>query len=318
MAEDRRPRTRSVVAENARLAAADKAAPAVQPLPQLAWYDVADPNSPALDELAQRFGLHELQIEDCRHRGQRPKTEEHAHYIFTVLKRLQVSRTVMFDDFDVFLGRDYLITVHKGGAPVIDKVRRRAEEMQVTRLDRLLYLLVDMIVDEYIPMLDGFAEDIAAIESAVLQRPEPPVLRRIFQLKRKLIELRRVSNGMRELVNTLMRREKGLVGDDLDPYFRDVYDHLVRTADLAETYRDLLTGALDIYLSAVANRTNEIMKVLAIYGTIALPLVVITGFFGMNLHLPWTPNARGVLYVSGLMGVSVILVLWYFRRKGWL
>jgi magnesium transporter len=316
MAEDQRPRARNAVAEKPRPAAS--ASPAVQPLPQVAWYDITDPNSPALDELAQRFDLHELQIEDCRHRGQRPKTEDHERYIFTVLKQLQVNRTVTFDDLDIFLGRDYLITVHKGETPIIAKVQRRAEADQVTRLDQVLYLLVDMIVDEYIPMLDGFAEDIASIESAVLQKPEPPVLRRIFQLKRKLIEFRRVANGMREVVNTLMRREKGLVGDDLDPYFRDVYDHLVRTADLAETYRDLLTGALDIYLSAVANRTNEIMKVLAIYGTIALPLVVITGFFGMNLHLPWTQNARGVLYVCGLMGISVILVLWYFRRKGWL
>ncbi len=106
----------------------------------------------------------------------------------------------------------------------------------------------------------------------------------IFSLKRKLVDFRRVAGGMREVVNSLVRREKGLLGDDLDPYFRDIYDHIMRTVDMIETYRDLLSGALDIYLSAVANRTNEVMKVLTIWGTVALPLVIITGFFGMNLR----------------------------------
>jgi len=139
----------------------------------------------------------------------------------------------------------------------------------------------------------------------------------IFGLKRKLIEFRRVVAGMREVVNAFTRREAGMLGDDLDVYFRDVYDHLVRTLDLIETHRDLLTGSLDIYLSAVANRTNEVMKVLAIYGTVALPLVIITGFFGMNLHLPWADNGRGVWYAAGLMVLSTATVLLYFKRKGW-
>jgi magnesium transporter len=115
----------------------------------------------------------------------------------------------------------------------------------------------------------------------------------------------------------MIRREGGLVGDDLDPYFRDVYDHLVRTVDLVETQRDLLSGSLDIYLSAVANRTNEVMKVLTIYGTLALPLVVITGFFGMNLKLPWMQSPHGAWYVSGFLVLSMLLVLAYFKRKHW-
>jgi magnesium transporter len=118
-------------------------------------------------------------------------------------------------------------------------------------------------------------------------------------------------------VNAIIRHEGGLVGDDLDPYFRDIYDHLVRAVDLVEAHRDLLTGSLDIYLSAVANRTNEVMKVLTIYGTLALPLVIITGFFGMNLHLPWGSNPHGIWYVSGLMALSILLVLLYFKWKRW-
>jgi magnesium transporter len=291
----------------------------------LAWFDVPDPNSPQLDELAKRFHLHELQIEDCRHRPQRPKTEEYHNYIFSVLKRLQCTPStpgveeldLWFRDVDVFLGRDFIITVHEKDDDLIDRVRKRVQESGQERVDRVLYLLVDTIVDEYQPVLDVLAEETADIEAEVLERPDPPILRRIFRLKRKLIEFRRTASGMREVVNAMMRREQGLMGDDLDPYFRDIYDHLVRTLDLIETYRDLLTGALDIYLSAVANRTNEVMKVLTVYGTVALPLVVITGFFGMNLHLPWMNSPYGAWYATALMVISTVLVLWYFRRKGW-
>jgi len=289
----------------------------------LPWFDVPDPNSRELDELAKRFHLHELQIEDCRHRPQRAKTEEYPGYIFSVLKRLLCTQQkgeefdLTFRDIDVFLGRDFIITVHEGDSDLIDRVRKRVEESAQQRVDRVLYLLVDTIVDEYQPVIDALAEETADIEAEVLENPDPAMLRRIFRLKRKLIEFRRTASGMREVVNAMMRREQGLLGDDLDPYFRDIYDHLVRTLDLIETYRDLLTGSLDIYLSAVANRTNEVVKVLTVYGTVALPLIVITGFFGMNLKLPWMNDPHGAWYATGLMALSSALVLWYFRRKGW-
>ena len=281
------------------------------------WFDVADPASPELDELARRFELHELQIEDCRHRPQRPKTEEHDHYIFTVLKHIHDSAELEFDDIDLFLGSDFLISVRSADAVVIESVRARAGEEKTDRLDRLFYMIVDQIVDGYQPILDKLADEISEIEDVVLEQPDPETLARIFALKRKLIEFRRVAAGMREVVNALMRKEKGLLGDDLDPYFRDVYDHIIRTVDMIETYRDLLSGALDIYLSAVANRTNEVMKVLTIWGTVALPLVIITGFFGMNLKLPWANNPHGTDYAVALMAVSTISILVYFKIKRW-
>jgi magnesium transporter len=283
----------------------------------LRWFDVPDPQSAELDELARRFHFHELQVEDCRHRQQRAKTEEHGQYIFTVLKHLHSIRTLRFDDLDVFLGPDYIVTVHAGETGLIEKLRARAVESQATRVDRLFYMLLDLVVDEYSPVLDSLAENISDIEGEVLKRPDPDVLARILGLKRKLIEFRRIAAGMREVVNTLARREHGLLSDDLDPYLRDVYDHLVRTVEFIETYRDLLTGSLDIYMSATANRTNEVMKVLTIYGTIAVPLVVITGFFGMNLKLPWMENPYGALYAAGLMVASTAAVLLYFRKKRW-
>jgi magnesium transporter len=290
---------------------------ALQPIPNIAWFHVQDPDSPALDELAQRFHLHPLQIEDCRHRPQRAKGEEHDEYIFFVLKHLHYDKELAFDDFDVFVGRDYLITVSKSETPFLPKVQERLKQDQVGRVDKVFYYLLDELVDAYMPVLDDIAEETSDIEAEVLEKPDPPMLRRIFILKRKLIEFRRISSGMREVVNGIIRREHGIMGDDLDPYFRDIYDHLVRTSDLVETYRDLLTGSLDIYLSAVANRTNEVMKVLTVYGTVALPLVIITGFFGMNLKLPWMGSPYGAIYAIALMILSTLGVLYYFKRKHW-
>jgi magnesium transporter len=289
----------------------------VSVLSHLPWFDVADPASPDLDELARRFNLHELQIEDCRHRPQRPKTEEHDHYIFTVLKHMHNNGDLEFDDVDVFIGQDFLITVRSGDSGIFEAVRARAEQEQVDRLDRLFYTIVDQIVDGYQPVLDKLADNISDIEDVVLDRPDPDTLAEIFSLKRKLVEFRRVAAGMREVVNSLIRRERGILGDDLDVYFRDVYDHIVRTVELIETYRDLLSGALDIYLSAVANRTNEVMKVLTIWGTVALPLVIITGFFGMNLLLPWENSVHGTVLAMALMVISTISVLVYFKKKRW-
>lgn len=289
----------------------------VPTLSHLAWFDIDDPASRELDELAQRYGLHELQIEDCRQRPQRPKAEEHDHYIFAVLKHIHNEGELRFDDVDLFLGPDFLISVRKADQRVLDGVRARAEQEGADRLDRLFYMIVDQIVDGYQPVLDKFAEEISDIEDVVLDCPDPETLGRIFTLKRKLVDFRRVAGGMREVINSLARREKGVLGDDLDPYFRDVYDHVVRAVDMIETYRDLLSGALDIYLSAVANRTNEVMKVLTIWGTVALPLVIITGFFGMNLKLPWSSDPHGTRYAVILMGVSTVAILAYFKKKRW-
>ncbi len=291
---------------------------AVQPLEGVPWFDVDDPNSPGLDELAARFHLHELQIEDCRHGKQRAKSEEHPSYVFSVFKYMQPGKKFTFLDFDVFLGSDFVVTVHKGDCGAVEKVRKRAVEKGATRLDQLFYIMMDTIVDEYMLALDEVAESTAFIETQVLRRPEPPVLKRIIEQKRQLIEFRRVASGMREVANAIQRRVGGFVGDDLDPYFRDIYDHLVRCQDMVESYRDILTGTLDIYLSAVANRTNEVMKVLTFYGTIALPLLIVTGFFGMNLSLPWAESPHGVLYAVGLMMACSLAVVIYLRRKRWL
>jgi magnesium transporter len=291
--------------------------PALQPIPGLNWFDISDPASPDLDALAKRFQLHPLDVEDCRHRPQRAKADEHGQYVFCVLKHLHSDGGKLFDDFDVFVAPDFLVTVHRHECAAVERVRKRVAEEGAQRLDRIFYFVVDEIVDDYITELDEFADETSTIEADILEEPTPAMLQNIFQLKRRLIEFRRVAGGMREVVNAIMRRERGIIGDDLDVYFRDIYDHLIRTVDLIESYRDLLTGSMDIYLSAVANRTNEVMKILTVWGTIALPLVIITGFFGMNLPLPLQDRPHGTALAAGIMVLSTVIVLLYFKRKKW-
>jgi magnesium transporter len=288
-----------------------------QPIPGVDWFDVADPASPELDELGRRFGLHDLEIEDCRQRPQRAKYSEHDPYLFCIFKRLKDRDEVLFDDVDIFLGRDFLITVHDHAADLVARVAARAQGAADRRLDRIFYFVADELTDAYLPTLDGIAEATDEIEDQVLDRPDPAMLQRIFDLKRKLVGFRRNANGMREVMNAIVRKDGGCAGDDLDPYFRDVYDHLVRTVDLIESYRDLLSSSLDIYLSAVANRTNDVMKVLAVYGTVATPLVIITGFFGMNIPMPFNEQPHALAYAVALMLTSSAIALWYFKRKGW-
>jgi magnesium transporter len=291
--------------------------PLTQPIAGLNWFDLDDPDSAELDKLAARYGFHELEIEDVRHGLQRPKIDDHEHYVFAVFKELKRGSEIAFTDFFAFLGEDFLITIHKGESDTIPHMARRAAEKKTTRLDQLFYYAVDDIVDDYLPVLDALAEEISSIEDEVLEQPTPEMLRRIFTVKRKLVYFRRIAGGMREAANAIARIEEGVVKDDLDHYFQDIYDHLIRTVELIESYRDLLTGSLDIYLSAVANRTNEVMKVLTIWGTVALPLVIITGFFGMNLPLPLQNKPHGTALAVGIMLFSTVTILLYFKKKRW-
>lgn len=288
-----------------------------QPIAGLNWFDLDDPQAPEFKRFAADHHFHELDIEDVLHGCQRPKIDPHPDYLFAIAKELKKNDELDFSDFYLFIGKDFLLTIHDGPSDTIANVKQRAEEAKTRRLDQLFYYAVDDIVDDFLPVLDSLADETSDIEDEVLEHPTPDMLRRIFAVKRKLINFRRNAGGMREAANAIMRIEHGVIGDDLDEYFRDIYDHLIRTVDLIESYRDLLTGSLDIYLSAVANRTNEVMKVLTVWGTVALPLVIITGFFGMNLPLPLQNKPHGTALAVGIMVASTAIILAYFKRKKW-
>jgi magnesium transporter len=177
---------------------------------------------------------------------------------------------------------------------------------------------MDGTVDSYAPTLDWFNEAIDGIEDTVLERPSPATLQRIFAAKRGLIELRRVLSNMRDVAGHLQRLETELIQRDLWPFLRDVYDHLARNLDMVEMQRDLLTGAMDIYLSSVANRTNQVMKVLTVLGTIALPAIVISGFYGMNTKgLPGIDSPHGAELAAGLMVLATVVLLIMLKKFDW-
>lgn len=285
------------------------------------WHEIRDPQDPELDRLAAQYRLHPLHIEDCRHRNQNAKVEESRGYVFTVLKSVTIEEdgSLTAGDLDLFLGRDFLITVEELHCPGVRNVMEQARAAGPDlRPDQLFYRITDGIVDSYLPILDRFNEVIDQLEDQVLDRPTPDALSRIFETKRSLIVLRRVLVNTRDVAAHLQRSESDLIQRDLWPFLRDVYDHVARNLDTVEMQRDLLTGSLDIYLSSVANRTNQVMKVLTVLGTIALPSLVISGIFGMNLKgLPWIDTPHGASIVGGIMLATTVALLVILRMFKW-
>jgi len=287
----------------------------------LIWRHIEDSNDPELDVLAERYRLHPLHIEDCRHGDQRAKVEDGADYIFVVLKPVHVtdSGELEITDLDLFLGPDYLITVQEGTCPALQARLKELQSQGQLPTPQIFYRVLDAAVDSYTLVLDWFDEAIDELEELVLKEPSPQTLQTILSTKRGLIELRRVLSNTRDVSAHLQRMETELIPRDLWPFLRDVYDHLARNLDIVEMQRDLLTGALDIYLSSVANRTNQVMKVLTVLGTVAIPAVVISSFFGMNQDdLPFIHSPYGTPIALGLMVLATTALLVILKKFDWL
>jgi magnesium transporter len=285
------------------------------------WHNVTDPGGPELDGLAERYHLHVLHVEDCRHRNQNAKLEEGDGYLFTVLKvmRRLEDGSLEAADLDLFIGDGFLITVEEEECPEIKKVIEQARRGNGTqRPDQLYYRVMDHVVDSYLPILDHYDETIDALEDEALDSPAPETLSRIFETKRALILFRRVLANTRDVAGRLQRTDSPFIQRDMWPFLRDVYDHVARNLDTVEMMRDLLSGALDVYLSSVANRTNQVMKVLTVLGTVALPALVLSGIYGMNVHgLPAAETPHGLYVVLGLMASCTAVLLYVLKRFGW-
>jgi magnesium transporter len=286
------------------------------------WHNIIDAASPELDELAKRYHLHPLHIEDCRQRLENAKIEDGEGYLFTVVKcvELNADGDIVARDIDLFLGRDFLITIIEPG----DKdTQQRIERLQASnnhpRADQLYYRVIDATVDTYLPVLDHFSDLIDDLEDNAMAAATPQTLSKIFEIKRSLIVLRRVLVHTRDVSTHLQRVDSPYIKRDMWPFLRDVYDHIARNLDHVEMLRDLLSGCLDVYLSSVANRTNQVMKVLTVMSTIALPALVLSGIYGMNVKgLPGSEAQYGLFIVLGLMVACTVGLLWILRRLEWL
>ena len=288
------------------------------------WLDLHGTDEADLTMLGDLFGFHPLAVEDASHFGQRPKLEEYDDFLFLVAFGANADKDGLVE-VHCFLSSRYLVTVHRDDCPTFRDLRMRVakELIPPAKGALLLYSVVDALVDSFFPELAKLDDRIDDLETGVLKKPDDEQLQAIFRLKRRLITWRKVITPQRDMFARLVKGVVTIPGmtPEMERYYRDLYDHLIRISDLVDSYRDLLTGAMDVYLSTVSNRLNEVMKRLTIVATIFMPLTWIVGFFGMNFG--WM-----VLNVTGwipflLLGVvtqviAVLVMLWLFRRQGWI
>jgi len=279
-----------------------------------------------LRELADHFGLHPLALEDVLRTVQRPKIEEYEDHFFIVVQVpfWDGPLDVDFEQVSLFLGTNFLITIQEDASrDVFDPIRARLRSgrgfARTRGHDYLAYALLDVAVDRFFPVLEPLGEAIEALEDELLETPAKKSVVKLHELKRALLLLRRNAWPMRDLVSALSRDDFNLITRETRVFLRDCYDHSVQIMDMVEGYRDLSTSMMDIYLSSLAMRTNEIMRVLTVVSTIFIPLTFIAGVYGMNFEdMPELKMAHAYPVCLGLMVLIAVGMLALFRRKGWL
>jgi magnesium transporter len=282
-----------------------------------------------LRKLGEHYGFHPLALEDVLNTGQRPKLEDYDDHTFIVTKMLRWNGELDAEQVSLFLGRRYVITLLEDPGDVFDPVRERlrkgAGRIRTMGPDYLAYALIDRMVDEFFPVLEAFGERIEELDDELLENPTRETVQEVHRLKRDLLLLRRAAWPEREVIHALQRDESRLVHKETKVYLRDCYDHIIQIMDMIETYRDLAAGMLDVYLSSVSNRTNEIMRVLTVMASIFIPLTFIVGVYGMNFNphagrwnMPELNSPWGYPAVWLVMIVMALGLLYIFRRKRWL
>jgi len=279
-----------------------------------------------LRKIGDCYVLHPLVLEDIMNTGQRPKIEDFDDYLFIVMKMLyrdEESGDVVSEQISFILTRNVVISFQEREGDVFAAIRERIRggkgRIRKMGADYLAYALIDAIVDHYFIVLEELGESIEAMEEGLVADPKPETLQAIYGMKREAIYLRKSVWPLREVVSSLERGESKLITDATQIYLRDVYDHTIQVIDTIETFRDTISGMLDIYLSSTSNRMNEVMKVLTIIATIFIPLGFIAGLYGMNFdnmpELHWPGGYFIALSIMILLGGSMLM---YFKRKGWI
>ncbi|HWK18496.1 MAG TPA: magnesium/cobalt transporter CorA [Solirubrobacteraceae bacterium] len=289
------------------------------------WLDVATPSEEEISTLAARFGWHELAVEDLINYPQRPKLDRYGDYMLIVFYGAGRSSdgTPKLIEVHLMVSGSYIVTIRQTECSELDDLRRRFAAKPDAGEQYIVYSVFDTLTDTFFPVLSAIDDEIDELEEAIVAGPSDEQLQRLFGLRRRLVTLRRVVTPQRDLAARTMDEIRELPGLDPDTrdYYRDVYDHLIRISDLIDSYRDLLSGAMDVYLSTVSNRLNVIMKRLTIVATVFLPITALTGFFGQNFgvlvrHIQplWAFLVYGI---GGILMCTVVLLIW-FRRSGFL
>ena len=289
------------------------------------WINVDGLGDPGvLARLGERFGLHPLALEDVLNVPQRPKVERYDKHMFVVLRTMRLADgEVAEEQVSLFFGAGWLITVQERPdgdcfGVVREAIRQGRGRVREAGADYLAYLIIDSVVDAYFPVIEQFGERIQHLESAAIDDPNPIVLVQMQRLRHQLLTLRRAVWPMREEIGILQREESDLVAPETRIFLRDVYDHAVQALEIVESLRETAVSVMEVYLSVQNQRLNEIMKVLTVIATLFIPLTTIASIYGMNFkHMPELEWRYGYAWALGLMLVTALAMLGFFKRKGW-
>ncbi len=290
------------------------------------WLDIENPGKDDYELLEKTFGFHPLTLEDIRHQNQRPKVDEYTGYAFVVLFTAELDgKRVQIREHHLYVSPQYLVSVHIEPSDPLNRLRERIKSNpDLTRrsLPFLFYLVVDQLVDALFPVLEQLDDATDELEDRIIDEPDTAALTELSDLKRAVVDLRKVLGAQRDVFQRLTTRAVGDAGDkEMSIYYRDVYDHLVRQYETVDSLRDLLTSAMDVYLSTVSNRLNLRITRLTVFATLFLPLTFLTGFFGMNFA--WLVAHIAPAWTFWVLAVGVMLAttaaqLWYYRGRGWM
>lgn len=279
-----------------------------------------------IESLGEHFGLHPMTLEDLVNTTQRPKVEEFPHYLFIVMKMMAFNSTshmIDIENVSLILGSNILLSFLEDDGDVFDALRERLKKgkgrIRQMKADYLAYALMDAVVDHYFLAIEQIGDLIEEIDDKILEDPQENDIQDIHYLKRDVLTLRKAAWPCREVISAIEKGESNVLTTSTKVYWRDLYDHCIQVIDMVETYRDILGGMHDTYLSSLSNRMNEVMKTLTIISSVFIPLTFIAGVYGMNFEnmpeLRWRLGYHGVLAVMLTIGVSLVI---YFRRKRWL
>jgi magnesium transporter len=284
-----------------------------------------------MKRIGDLFSIHPLVMEDIMNTDQRSKSEAFSEHLFIVLKMVKrgVKKGNGIEQISLVLGKGYVISFQEWKGDVFDPIRKRLRtkigRIRSMGADYLAYTLIDAVVDNYFPVLEEIGNEIEEMEIRLNKKADDEGLKRIHSIKRRLIQIRRSIWPMRDVINGVLREESYLMGQEVKPYLRDVYDHTIQVMDTLESMRDMATGLMDLYISLVSNRMNEIMKLLTVIATIFIPLTFIAGVYGMNfdpdsspLNMPELEWYYGYPLIMASMLLIAIGMVVYFKRKKWL
>jgi magnesium transporter len=288
------------------------------------WLDIQDPMYDDYQLLLNNFHFHRLTVEDIQQQNSRPKLEQYRGYLFVIIFTAKLEkRRLAYQEHHLYFSKNKIVSVHHGPAPELASLMRRLrEDPEISQRDPsyLEYLVVNALTEGMFSVLEELDNEIDKLEDQIVGRPSSRTLSELYRLKHQVIELRRILGAQREVFQHLVTHAVQFHSEETSVYYRDVYDHVVREYETVDSLRDLLTGAMDVYLSTVSNRLNVTIQRLTVVASLFLPLTFLSGFFGMNFGFLVQHITAPIAFVGGvsLMLGSVVLQLILFRRQGWI